>query len=57
MWQDVLIDTVGYIQTSCALIVVVSYYIEYRANIKFIIEKSKDQSMEAIEGFGKVKGS
>ena len=47
----------GYIQTFCALIVVFSYYIEYRANIKYIIEKGKDSSMEAIEEYGKVKGS
>jgi len=36
-WQQILIDTVGYIQTACAGIVVLSYYIEYRANLKFAI--------------------
>ena len=44
-------------QTTVAGIVVLSYYIEYRANLKFKIQKSSMNIMNSIKEYGLNKGS
>ena len=56
-WQKVLLDGTGYIQTGCAAVVVISYYIEYRANLKYLIQKGKDSKLVSVMDFGMNKGS
>lgn len=50
-------NSVGYTQTCIAAIVVVAYYVEYRAILKFKIAEARQQKVGNVKDYGVAKGS
>jgi hypothetical protein len=56
-YQVMLQNTISMIQTIVAAIVVMSYYMEYRASLKYLIQKNKISKMMDVAGYGGNQGS
>jgi hypothetical protein len=56
-YQVMLQNTISMIQTIVAAIVMMSYYLEYRANLKYQIQQNKISKMSDVAGYGQNQGS
>ena len=52
-----IVNDIGLIQTAVAGVVVIAYYIEYRAKLKYKIQESKGQKNIDLQGYGQNYGS
>lgn len=56
-WQSIVAMWVGNMQTTIAGIVVISYYLEYRAILKLKVQESKQSKNIEVKEYGSKKGS
>jgi uncharacterized membrane protein len=56
-WKKNLVDSLGYFQTFVAFIVVISYYVEYRANFIYMLKRAGSKFSSGLVDIGLSNGS
>jgi hypothetical protein len=56
-WKKNLVDGLGYFQTFVAIVVVISYYVEYRSKFIYLLKRAGSSFSSELVDFGISRGS